>query len=157
LTHSSPFFPLSPYNPPTYSLSLHILITHQGVTDTTTAIGSEDPEPIALALINLYCDCYYGYDLGCINDLPSTPQEREEYCIFAGVWNGDFDSSMMSGGGGGSTGKSGKEGGGLSQEVLDCGCFWIGQEKEKVGNCPGVDLGYFYDISPDDTLSAFLS
>jgi hypothetical protein len=134
-------------------LSLHILITHQGVTDTTTAVGgTDDPEIIAVALINLYCDCYYGYDLGCINDLPSTPQEREEYCIFAGVWNGDFDS----GGGGGSTGKSGKEGGGLSQEVLDCGCFWIGQEKEKVGNCPGVDLGYFY-VSPDDALSAFLS
>ena len=133
-------------------MSLHILITHQGVNDTITAIA-DDPEVIAVALINLYCDCYYGYDLGCINDLPSTPQEREEYCIFAGVWNGDF----VSGGGGGSTGKSGKEGGGgLSQEVLDCGCFWIGQEKEKVGNCPGVDLGYFYD-PPDDTLSAFLS
>ena len=44
--------------------------------------------------------------------------------------------------------KSGKDsggGGGLSQEMLTGGCFWIGQEKEKVGNCPGVDLGQFYN------------
>lgn len=123
--------------------------------DTEAAIG-DDPAVVALALINLYCDCYYGYDLGCINDLPSTPQEREEYCIFAGVWNGDFDSMMSSGTG---SGKSGKDsgGGGLSQEVLDCGCFWIGQEKEKVANCPGVDLGFFYDPPSYGVLSAFQS
>jgi hypothetical protein len=59
------------------------------------------------------------------------------------------------------SGKSGKDsGGGLSQEMLTCGCFWIGQEKEKVGNCPGVDLGYFYNPPGADgggVLSAFLS
>lgn len=88
--------------------------------------------------------------------MPSTPQEREEYCIFAGVWNGDFDS-MMSSGIGTDSGKSGKGGGGLSQETLNCGCFWIGQEKEKVGNCPGVDLGYFYKPPGDgNAVSAFL-
>ena len=37
--------------------------------------------------------------------------------------------------------------------MLDCGCFWIGQEKDLVGNCPGVDLGQFY-VAPKNVTTA---
>jgi len=82
----------------------------------------------AVASVALYCSCYQGYDLGCSNKLPSTPQEKDEYCKFAGVWNGDFKSKEVK----------------LSRETNDCGCFWISQVTDEVGNCPGVDLGYGY-------------
>jgi len=39
----------------------------------------------AAASVALYCSCYQGYDLGCSNELPSTPQEKDEYCEFAGL------------------------------------------------------------------------
>jgi hypothetical protein len=97
----------------------------------------------ALASVALYCSCYQGYDLGCSNMLPSTPQEKDEYCEFAGVWNGDFNSTDVE----------------LSRETNDCGCFWISQVTNEVGNCPGVDLGYFFPpfTSVKDTLSALSS
>jgi hypothetical protein len=82
----------------------------------------------AVASVALYCSCYQGYELGCSNKLPSTPQEKDEYCKFAGVWNGDFNSKEVK----------------LSRETNDCGCFWISQVTDEVGNCPGVDLGYGY-------------
>ena len=97
----------------------------------------------ALASVALYCSCYQGYDLGCSNKLPSTPQEKDEYCEFAGVWNGDFNSADVE----------------LSRETNDCGCFWISQVTNEVGNCPGVDLGYFFPpfTNATDTLSALSS
>jgi hypothetical protein len=82
----------------------------------------------ALASVALYCSCHQAYDLGCSNELPSTPQEKDEYCEFAGVWNGDFSSTDVE----------------LSLETTDCGCFWISEVTKEVGNCPGVDLGFFY-------------
>ena len=97
----------------------------------------------ALASVALYCSCYQGYDLGCSNQLPSTPQEQDEYCKFAGVWNGDFNSTDVE----------------LSRETNDCGCFWISQVTNEVGKCPGVDLGFFYPpfTSAKDTLSGLSS
>ena len=84
----------------------------------------------AAASVALYCSCYQGYDLGCSNELPSTPQEKDEYCEFAGVWNGDFNSSDVE----------------LSSETNKCGCFWISQVTNEVGKCPGVDLGEFFPL-----------
>jgi hypothetical protein len=100
-------------------------------------------EAEALANVALYCSCYQGYDLGCSNKLPSTPQKKDEYCEFAGVWNGDFNSTDVE----------------LSRETNDCGCFWISQVTNEVGNCPGVDLGYFFPpfTNAKDTLSALSS
>jgi hypothetical protein len=100
-------------------------------------------EAEALANVALYCSCYQGYDLGCSNMLPSTPQEKDEYCEFAGVWNGDFNSADVE----------------LSRETNDCGCFWISQVTNEVGDCPGVDLGEFYPsfTNAKDTLSALSS
>ena len=97
----------------------------------------------AIASVALYCSCYQGYDLGCSNMLPSTPQEKDEYCEFAGVWNGDFNSTDVE----------------LSRETNDCGCFWISQVTNEVGNCSGVDLGYFFPpfTNAKDTLSALSS
>jgi hypothetical protein len=104
---------------------------------------NETAEAEALASVALYCSCYQGYDLGCSNMLPSTPQEKDEYCEFAGVWNGDFNSADVE----------------LSRETNDCGCFWISQVTNEVGNCPGVDLGYFYPpfTNAKVTLSALSS
>ena len=97
----------------------------------------------ALASVALYCSCYQGYDLGCSNKLPSTPQEKDEYCKFAGVWNGDFNSTDVK----------------LSRDTSDCGCFWISQVTNEVGNCPGADLGYYFPpfTNAKDTLSALSS
>ena len=81
------------------------------------------------ASVDLYCSCYQGYDLGCSNELPTTPQEKEEYCEFAGVWNGDVNITDVV----------------LSQKMLDCGCFWIREVTTEVGKCPGVDLGWWRD------------
>ena len=85
-------------------------------------------EGAALASVALYCSCHQAYDLGCSNELPTTPQEKDEYCEFAGVWNGDFNSTDVE----------------LSPKTIDCGCFWISEVTNEVGNCPGVDLGYFF-------------
>ena len=95
----------------------------------------------AAASVALYCSCYQGYDLGCSSKVNSTPQD--EYCEFAGVWNGDFNSTDVE----------------LSRETNDCGCFWISQVTNEVGNCPGVDLGNFFlpFTNAKDTLSALSS
>ena len=95
------------------------------------ALDTENPTAFtAAASIALYCSCYQGYDLGCINELPATFQEGIEdgYCEFAGVWNGDFNGEDVA----------------LSPTLLDCGCFWISEVTTEVGKCPGVDLGNFF-------------
>ena len=111
--------------------------------DDEECLAGAVAEGKALASVALYCSCYQGYDLGCSNMLPSTPQEKDEYCEFAGVWNGDFDSTDVE----------------LSRETNDCGCFWISQVTNELGNCPGVDLGEFYPLftGANDTLSALSS
>jgi hypothetical protein len=102
----------------------------------------------------LYCQCHQAFDLGCAAKIPhgpptayidykigskvmnsysefiptSTPEKRLDYCQMAGVWNGDFDSSIVSQ---------------FSSAVNDCGCFFVGTAKDMVGTCPGVDLGAF--------------
>jgi hypothetical protein len=93
------------------------------------------PEPAgeaaaqAFASVALYCSCYQDYNLGCSKKLPTTPQEKDDYCAFVGVWNGDISSSDVE----------------LGQTTLDCGCFWINKVTTKVEEeCSGVDLGYFY-------------
>ena len=104
----------------------------------------------------LYCECYEGYDLGCAGRIPhgpptsehvygmnkvahvnsysefipySTPSVRAEYCEMAGVWNGDIYSDVYHE---------------FSEDVKECGCFWIGTAKDMVGTCPGVELGAFF-------------
>lgn len=102
----------------------------------------------------LYCQCHQAFDLGCAAKIPhgppsafidyeigtkvvnsysefipaSTPEKRLDYCQMAGVWNGDFDTSVSRD---------------FSPEVRDCGCFFVGTAKDMVGTCPGVDLGAF--------------
>lgn len=105
-----------------------------------------------------YCQCHQGYDLGCAAKIPhgppttvvsyedtgdkmvngysefipgSTPADRAEYCKMVGVWNGDFDADVASD---------------LSQDVMECGCFWLGTAQDMAGTCPGVDLGAFFNI-----------
>ena len=91
----------------------------------------------AFASVALYCSCYQDYNLGCSKKLPTTPQEKDDYCAFAEVWNGDFSSSDVE----------------LGQTTLDCGCFWISEVTTEVGECSGVDLGYFFPSDAPGILS----
>lgn len=65
----------------------------------------------------------------------STPAKRAKYCKFAGVWNGDFDVQDVH----------------VPEEVMKCGCFWVGTAQEMVGECPGVELGAFFPTAPTPT------
>ena len=106
-----------------------------------TPPGGNPDAAQAFASVALYCSCYQGYDLGCSNELPTTPQESDEYCEFAGVWNGDISTADVE----------------LSQTMLDCGCFWISEVTTEVGECPGVDLGYWEQNSPGSNELGMLS
>lgn len=116
-----------------------------------------DPPASGTAFWNfaLYCQCYQAYDLNCAAKIPhgppvstvsypditkpvnsysefipySSPEKRLEYCQMVGVWNGDFDRSLAST---------------FSNEIRQCGCYFVGTAKDMVGTCPGVDLGAFF-------------
>ncbi|KAL7530792.1 hypothetical protein ACHAXR_003679, partial [Thalassiosira sp. AJA248-18] len=127
----------------------------------------EEPGKAFESLV-FYCQCHQGYDLGCAAKIPhgppastasytdsegntkevmvpsyseyipfSTPADRAEYCKMVGVWNGDFESDVVAD---------------FTEDVNDCGCFFAGQAKEMVGQCPGVDLGAFF-VFPEETMA----
>ena len=88
--------------------------------------------------IELFCECYHGHELGCATKIPRQGDDFTglningaaakwlNYCKAAGVWNGDYETSDAA----------------LSSEVKACGCYFIGQARELVDECPGVDLGF---------------
>ena len=90
---------------------------------------------VALALENV-CECIYGYDLGCASIIPRTGDEFAyqgnsetsakwaNFCLAAGVWNGDYLEGVLP-----------------NDNVKECGCYFISQAMDKVGSCPGVNLG----------------
>ena len=91
------------------------------------------------------CECHDGFDLDCSTKIPRTGDEFAvdltgsseeeqwtEYCRFAGAWNGSFDVEDIH----------------VSEEVEECGCYFIAQAKEKVDSCPGVDLGFLSFLAP---------
>ena len=114
----------------------------------------------------LYCSCYQGFDLGCASKIPhgppekkveyatgevtvngysefipySSPSTRAEYCKLVGVWNGDFERDVVHD---------------FTEDVQECGCYWIGNAKDMVDECPGVELGAFFTrfIPPGPTPS----
>lgn len=127
----------------------------------------EEPGTAFESLV-LYCQCYSGHEQGCAAKIPhgpptsvmtytddagevtkevlvpsyseyiphSTPGERAEYCKMVGVWNGDFmDDVVMD----------------LTEDVAECGCYFLGMAKEMVSQCPGVDLGAFFTYPPEPT------
>jgi len=103
-----------------------------------------------------YRKCHQGYELGCAAKIPY-PEESEglgalvllfggpdnllgvdvqpgdsskkwqEYCKFAAVWNGDIKYERY-------------DDIGLSPEVKECGCFFVGNAGKNVGACPGMEL-----------------
>ena len=111
----------------------------------------------AMWLHDKYCECHQGYELGCAAKIPypiespaiaslslfgglephdvpgddvhpgDNPKKWQEYCKFAAVWNGDIKYDKY-------------DAIGLSSEVKECGCFFVGNARTKVGGCPGVDL-----------------
>jgi hypothetical protein len=94
--------------------------------------------------IELFCECYLGYDLGCAAKIPrqgadfaslgnnGAAAKWANYCVAAGIWNGDFRASDVI----------------LSSEVKQCGCYFIGQAREQINSCPGVDLGFYQSLTP---------
>jgi len=123
----------------------------------------------AFQALAMYCECYQGYELGCAAKIPhgppttmqeypertpsevivpsyseyipvSTPGERTEYCKLVGVWNGDFDTDIVPE---------------LEEDVVDCGCYFIGQAQDMVDQCPGVDLGAFFDTEESPSTPTF--
>lgn len=104
---------------------------------------------VAFQSFVMYCQCYQGFELGCAAKIPhgppapsesvngyseyipfSTPDDRAEYCKMVGVWNGDFDSEDVE----------------FTPDVEDCGCFFVGQAQDMVDQCPGVELGEFFEF-----------
>ncbi len=49
------------------------------------------------------------------------------------MWNGDFDAEIEED---------------FSPDVAYCGCYFIGQAKDIVDQCPGVYLGAFFTLPP---------
>ena len=89
----------------------------------------------ALASVALYCSCYQVQELECPRESPHTLKDKNKYCEFVGVWNGDINITDVD----------------LSRDMLDCGCFMISEAPTDVGHCPGVDLGYFFRTAEIDT------
>mmetsp|Transcript_3658 Transcript_3658/g.6690 ORF Transcript_3658/g.6690 Transcript_3658/m.6690 type:complete len:450 (-) Transcript_3658:141-1490(-) len=139
----------------------------KGVDGYVEIFGEEAGE--AFQSLVMYCECYQGFELGCAAKIPhgpptttkeyedaegepkevlvngysefipfSTPADRADYCTMVGVWNGDFDSDITQD---------------FSQDVTDCGCYFVGQAQDMVDQCPGVDLGVFF-VFPEP-LSSF--
>lgn len=96
------------------------------------------PLPDVFHATELFCECYHGYELGCAMKIPRQGNDLAglgnsgaatkwiNYCKVAGVWNGDYETSDVF----------------VSSEVKECGCYFIGQAREFVNECPGVDLGF---------------
>mmetsp|Transcript_36085 Transcript_36085/g.77799 ORF Transcript_36085/g.77799 Transcript_36085/m.77799 type:complete len:419 (+) Transcript_36085:96-1352(+) len=124
----------------------------QGEEEYVEIFGEE--AGVAFQSFVMYCQCYQGLELGCAAKIPhgppapsesvngysefipfSTPDDRAEYCKMAGVWNGDFDSDDVE----------------LTPDVEECGCFFVGQAQDMVDQCPGVELGEFFEFpEPSD-------
>jgi hypothetical protein len=95
--------------------------------------------------IDEYCECHQGYEGGCIAKVPflepnepffvsqvvsgpyNTPENYANFCIFAGVANGDIRGADAH----------------FSSEAENCGCFWVDTVEEEIDNCPGVEVGDF--------------
>ena len=97
-------------------------------------IDNADLFVAAFDALILYCDCRAAYELGCAAKIPSGDDAETlgEFCLFGAVWNGDVPLAETE----------------LEEDVVDCGCFWIGQVTDEVDNCPGVELGAFFNEEP---------
>ena len=133
---------------PIVSTAPNISCPFQFVLDAGFSKGSLDfytnhpvpeiPFPDVFHAVELFCECYHGHELGCATKIPRQGDDFTglningaaakwlNYCKAAGVWNGDYETSDAA----------------LSSEVKACGCYFIGQARELVDECPGVDLGF---------------
>ena len=57
----------------------------------------------------------------------------------AGVWNGDYPPEIASE---------------FTEDVTDCGCYWVGNAREMVSQCPGLHLGAFFEFPPGPSTPA---
>ena len=89
--------------------------------------------------LEMYCECHAGIEDGCATKIPREEGDKKwvDYCKGAGVWNGDFLLEDTS----------------LTKEVETCGCHFIGATREKIDDCPGVNLGEFFCDAEDNGVS----
>jgi len=102
--------------------------------------GIDPDEADVYAALEMYCECHVGIDDGCaakvtrrgddliFHDEKYAAKEWVEYCKFAGIWNGDFSIDTTV----------------LTEEVEECGCYFISQARDMIDSCPGVNLGEFF-------------
>mmetsp|Transcript_27146 Transcript_27146/g.65221 ORF Transcript_27146/g.65221 Transcript_27146/m.65221 type:complete len:697 (-) Transcript_27146:284-2374(-) len=129
----------------------------RGQEEYMELLGDEAGE--AFNSLVLYCACHQGFELGCAAKIPhgpptstisyetsdatvngysefiphSTPSARAEYCKMVGVWNGDFEADIVQD---------------FTDDVKECGCFFVGTARDMVGTCPGVELGAYFEFPP---------
>jgi len=106
-------------------------------------VGSEEEADVYVAM-EMFCECHTGIEDGCATKIPREVGTKKwvDYCQAAGVWNGDFhleDLSHLSTS--------------VQDELFECGCHFIGATREKIDDCPGVNLGEFFCDAEDNGVS----
>ena len=94
------------------------------------SIDEQDAE--VYSALEMYCECHVGIQDGCDAKIPREPGSKKwtEYCKGVAVWNGDalLEDSIAE----------------ITEEVKECGCYFIGQVQDKIDECPSVNLGEFF-------------
>lgn len=95
------------------------------------AWGVDLVDAVANQAMEMYCECHLGIDEGCAAKLPLEGKKKwVDYCIGAGVWNGDISLDDVV----------------ITDEVETCGCYFIGRAQGDIDSCPGVNLGEFFNF-----------
>ncbi len=136
------YYPFNPSLPPPapFDPDAHWSIGDKGWWDNIQ-VGVSGAEADVYVALEMYCECHVGIDDGCaakvtrrgddliFHDEKNAAKEWVDYCKFAGIWNGDFsiDDEIV-----------------LTEEVEECGCYFVSQARRMIDSCPGVNLGEFF-------------
>lgn len=135
-TNRSPFAP-NLACPFIYTPDTGFLDEKDAVIEYFENITGSNETGIAFWEFQMYCACAKGMNEGCAAKIPDIPPIDEtglEYCKFAGIWNGNIGLDLLDT---------------LDSEVQECGCTFVGTEKDDVSMCPGLGLGDNFDDPTD--------
>lgn len=126
--------PKSPFTPNLacpfiYTPDTGFLDEKEEVIEYFENITGSNETGIAFFAFQMYCECAKGLNEKCVTKIPDIPPIDDtglDYCIFASIWNGDIALEKINT---------------LDEEVQECGCTFVGTEKEGVADCPGLALG----------------
>jgi len=128
-TNKSPFAP-NLACPFIYTPDTGFLDEKDDVIEYFENITGSNETGIAFYAFQKYCECEKGLNEKCAIAVPDIPPISDEkaldYCVFASIWNGDIELDLFDT---------------LDSEVQECGCTFVGTEKEDVDVCPGLGLG----------------